>query len=178
MAKRNFPLSRVYTLLEPGPVVLVGTAHKGRRNLMTMSWHTMMEFEPPLIGCVISDRNHSFAALKATKQCTINIPTVELAGKVVAVGNTHGADVDKFARFGFTPKEATTVAAPLVQECYASLECIVVDTRLARDYCFFVLDVLKAWVDTSVKEPKTIHHRGHGTFVVDGRVMKLKSRMK
>jgi flavin reductase (DIM6/NTAB) family NADH-FMN oxidoreductase RutF len=37
MAKRTFPVSKVYGLLEPGPVVLVTTAHKGRANIMTMS---------------------------------------------------------------------------------------------------------------------------------------------
>jgi flavin reductase (DIM6/NTAB) family NADH-FMN oxidoreductase RutF len=54
MTKKSFPLSRVYRLLEPGPVVLVTTAHNGKTNIMTQSWHTMMEFEPPLVGCVIS----------------------------------------------------------------------------------------------------------------------------
>ena len=60
MAKRSFPLSKVYGLLEPGPVLLLTTAHKGRANVMTMSWHTMMEFEPPLVGCVVSGRDFSF----------------------------------------------------------------------------------------------------------------------
>jgi hypothetical protein len=50
--KKPFPLSRVYGHLEPGPVVLITTAHQGRVNIMTMSWHTMMDFEPPLVGCV------------------------------------------------------------------------------------------------------------------------------
>ena len=57
MAKRLLPLSKVYGLLEPGPVVLLTTIHKGRVNVMTMSWHTMMEFEPPLVGCVVSGRD-------------------------------------------------------------------------------------------------------------------------
>lgn len=178
MARRSFPLSRVYRLLETGPVVLLTTARKGRPNVMTMSWHLMMEFEPPLVGCVLSDRNDSFAALKSTKECVIGIPTVEIAKKVVACGNSHGSEVDKFEAFGLTPKTARTVAAPLVQECYANLECIVVDTRLVRDYCFFVLRVQQAWVDTAVKEPKTIHHCGKGEFRVAGRRIRLPSRMK
>src|SRR5664280_1002027 len=86
MAKRTLPLSKVYGLLEPGPVVLVTTAHKGRANIMTMSWHTMMEFEPPIVGCVISNRDYTFSILKQTKECVINIPTVELAAKVVGCG--------------------------------------------------------------------------------------------
>ena len=59
MTKRSFPLSKVYQLLEPGPVVMVTTAGKERANIMTMSWHTMMEFEPPMVGCVISNRNYT-----------------------------------------------------------------------------------------------------------------------
>ena len=57
MKRRPFkplPLSKVYQLLEPGPVVLLTTAHKGRANVMTMSWHMMVEFEPPLVACVVS----------------------------------------------------------------------------------------------------------------------------
>src|SRR3546814_15074247 len=70
MAKmKPLPLGNVYQLLEPGPVVLLSTATKaGRPNVMTMSWHMMMEFTPPLIGCVVSSGNHSFAALRATRQ--------------------------------------------------------------------------------------------------------------
>ncbi len=55
--KKTLPLSQVYRLMEPGPVVLLTTAQDGCVNVMTMSWHTVMEFEPPLIGCVISARN-------------------------------------------------------------------------------------------------------------------------
>jgi len=67
MSKEVFPLSKVYGLLEPGPVVLVSTVREGRANIMTMSWHTMLEFELPLVGCVISNGNFSFDNLQATK---------------------------------------------------------------------------------------------------------------
>ena len=178
MAKKSFPLSQVYRLLEPGPVVLVTTAEKGRPNIMTMSWHTMIEFEPPLVGCVITNRNHSFGVLKATKECVINIPTVELAAQVVGCGNTSGRKLDKFKAFGFTPAAASRVKPPLIDECYASLECKVVDAKLVAKYCFFILEVLKAWIDTSRKHPRTIHHLGRGAFMVAGRTIKLPSRKK
>jgi flavin reductase (DIM6/NTAB) family NADH-FMN oxidoreductase RutF len=176
--RRTFPLSRVYQLLEPGPVVLLTTARQGRPNVMTLSWHTMMEFEPPLVGCVVSDRNFTFAALKATKECVINIPTVELAKKVVACGNSSGRTVDKFTAFRLAPVPASRVAPPLIAECYANLECRVVDTRLAAKYCFFVLQVVKAWIDPARKRARTIHHLGHGAFMVAGRTIRLPSKMK
>jgi flavin reductase (DIM6/NTAB) family NADH-FMN oxidoreductase RutF len=178
MAKKSFPLSKVYGLLEPGPVVLVTTSRDGNPNIMAMSWHTMMEFEPPLVGCVISNRNYSFGLVKATKECVINIPTLEIAEKVVGCGNTSGAKVSKFKKFGLTPKPASKVVAPLVEECYANLECRVVDTKMVATYCFFILEVVKAWIDPTVKNPRTIHHLGSGNFMVAGKKIKLKSKMK
>ena len=178
MKKRSLALARVYRHLEPGPVVLVTTVRDGRPNVMAMSWHTMMEFEPPLVGCVISNRNHTFASLEATRECVINIPTVDLAPKVVRCGNTSGRRVDKFARFGLTAVPASRVSAPLIDECYANLECTIHDARLAARYNLFVLEVVKAWIDPSRKDPRTIHHRGRGEFMVAGKTIRLPSRAK
>ena len=178
MSKRSLPLSKVYRLLEPGPVVLLTSCLKGSPNIMTMSWHTMMEFEPPLIGCVISNQNHSFNTVKATKECVISIPTVELAEKVVACGNCSGRKTDKFKAFGFTPIPASYVKAPLLKECYANLECKIVDLKMVPKYCFFIMEVVKAWVDPVKKAPRTIHHLGQGEFSVDGKRIKISSKKK
>lgn len=175
---KNFPLSKVYQLLEPGPVVLLTTASKGRPNVMTMSWHTMVEFEPPLIACVVSSGDYSFAALRATGQCVIAIPALKLAPKVVQVGNTSGREIDKFKSFGLTALPAGQVRAPLIAECFANLECKVVNTRLVNSYNLFILEVVKAWSDPKQKRPKTIHHCGNGQFVVDGKTIKLPSKMR
>jgi flavin reductase (DIM6/NTAB) family NADH-FMN oxidoreductase RutF len=178
MSKKSLPLSHVYRLLEPGPVVLVSTADRTRPNIMTLSWHTMMEFEPPLVGCVISGRNHTFDILTATKECVINIPTVELAKQVVGCGNTSGKRVDKFQTFGLTPVAASQVKAPLIKECYANLECRVVDTRLVAAYNFFVLEVVKAWIARSRRRPRTMHHGGKGVFMVASEMIRLPSKKK
>jgi len=178
MAKRSYPHSKVYGLLEPGPVVMVTTARKDKANIMTLSWHTMMDFEPPVVGCVISNRNYTFNTLKATKECVINIPTLELAEKVVGCGNSSGRKIDKFTVFGLTQAAAACVKAPLIDECYANLECRVIDARMVATYNFFILEVLKAWINPARKDQRTIHHRGRGTFMVAGDTLTLPSRMK
>ncbi|MFA5923413.1 MAG: flavin reductase family protein [Methylococcaceae bacterium] len=175
---KEFSLAKVYQLLEPGPVVLLTTADKGKINVMAMSWHMMVEFEPPLVACIVSSADYSFATLRATRECVIAIPALELAPIVVQVGNTSGRDLDKFEAFGLTPLPAERVAPPLVAECFANLECKVTDTRLVNKYNLFVLEVLKAWIDPSQKTPKTIHHHGYGTFVVDGETITLKSKIR
>lgn len=180
--KRAFPLAQVYCLLEPGPVVLVTTARAGRQNIMPLSWHTMMEFEPPIVGCVISNRNHTFKILQATGECVINLPGVELAEKVVGCGNTSGRRVDKFKAFGLTPMSGAIVQAPLIVECHAHLECKVIDRTLVDRYNFFVVEVVKAWVDPRQKHPRTMHHQGEGVFMIAGRTIKrpspITSRLK
>ena len=173
MRKRNFPLSRVYRLLESGPVVMVTTAYKGKANVMSMSWHMMMEFEPPLIGCIISNRNYTFDILKNTKECVISIPTAALAKKVVDCGSTSGRTVDKFKAFGLTAKRAFRVKAPLIDECFANLECLVIDTKMIKKYNLFILKVVKAWINPAIRSPKTIHHVGRGEFRVDGRTIRF-----
>lgn len=176
--RKPCPLGKVYALLEPGPVLLMTTASGGQHNVMTLSWHTMLEFEPPRVGCVVSNRNHSFGLLTDAGECVLNIPTVELATAVVRCGNSSGARTDKFKRHGLTPVAGRVVAAPLIDECFACLECRVVDTRMVPDHGLFVLEVVQAWVDRSVRDPRTLHHRGHGRFMVAGETIRLPSRKK
>jgi len=178
MAKRNLPLSKAYGLLETGPVTLITTAHKGRTDIMSQSWHTMMEFEPPLVGCVVSANDYSFELLRASRECVISIPTVELAKQVVKIGNSCGREVDKFAEYKLTAVSGELVKAPLIDECYASLECRIADGGWVNKYNFFVLEVVKAWVDPTRKDPRTLHHRGNGAFMVAGETIKLRSAMK
>jgi flavin reductase (DIM6/NTAB) family NADH-FMN oxidoreductase RutF len=178
MPKKNFPLSKVYQLLEPGPVLMLTTSLKGEANVMTMSWHMMIDFTPPILACVVSDQNYTFNALKKTKECVLNIPTVELAKKVVEVGNTSGSKVNKFEKFHLAEEPASKVKAPLLTECYASLECKVIDMKMAAKYNMFILEVVKAWTRPAKKAPRTIHHCGNGVFVVDGDVIKLPSKKK
>ena len=167
-AKRDFPVSEVRRFLEPGPVVLVSSAWKGKRTIMTMGWHMIMEFEPALIGCIISNANHSFGLIRNSRQCVINIPTEDIASTVAKIGNSSGRDIDKFDSFGLTPEPGTHVRAPLIAECYASFECLLTDASQVRKYNMFIFEVVKAHVATSPKYPKTIHYRGDGEFMISG----------
>ena len=174
---QEMPASKAYRLLEPGPIVLVTTTQQGRPNIMTMGFHMVLQHAPPLIGCVIGPWDHSYKALQASGECVIAIPTVDLAAKVVDIGNCSGEKIDKFEAFGLTPRLAGDVAAPLIAECLANIECQVADTTLVEKYSLFILEAVKIWHDPKRKERRTIHHNGDGTFTVDGRVINLQDRM-
>lgn len=171
---RNLPLNKAFTLLEPGPVVLV-TTHDGKKpNVMTISWTMVLDFTP-LFAITTGAWNHSFAALRKTRECVIAVPTVDLIDKVVGIGTCSGADTDKFARFKLTPLPATVVAAPLIAQCLANIECKVVD-RIAR-HNIVVLEGVAAHVDATRKERRTLHAVGDGNFVVDGRRLDRRQAM-
>jgi flavin reductase (DIM6/NTAB) family NADH-FMN oxidoreductase RutF len=174
--KQDLPVSHIRRFLEPGPIVLVSSAWKGKTNIMTMGWHTVMEFAPSRIGCYIWDENHSFGLIKASKECAINIPTFNLIKQAVGIGNCSGTSIDKFKTFGLTPVPAARITAPLIQECYANFECRLVE-YLAR-YSFFVFEVVKAHVAAAPKYPRTFHYRGDGVFMVSGRNIALRSLFK
>ena len=176
MAKARLSLGKVYRLLEAGPVVLVSTLGPKGPNVMPMSWLTPMEFNPPLVGFVLSGRNYSFGLLDTLGECVINLPTVELLDKVVACGNVSGRRVNKFARFALTAAPSAKVQVPRVDDCYASLECKVVDRTLQDQYNFFIVRVVAAWQEKGVRNPRFLHHRGAGVFSTDGDPVQTNSR--
>ena len=75
MKKRDFPVQEVRRYLEPGPIVLVSSRWRGRSNIMTLGWHTVLEFTPSLIGLMISSGNYSHDMIRRSKECVINLPT-------------------------------------------------------------------------------------------------------
>lgn len=172
--KSDFPVSDIRRFLEPGPIILVSSFYKGERNIMTMGWHTVLEFSPSLVGCMLWSGNHSHEMVRRSRECVINVPEVHLAPVVAKIGNCSGASVDKFEKFKLTAVEGDEVRAPLIAECYASLECRIVDDRLRDKYNFFVFEVVKAHAPKSPKYPKTIHYRGEGMFMVAGRSINLR----
>ena len=163
---RKMKLSRVFTLIEPGPVVLVTTFDGNRNNIMTISWTMVLDFSP-VFAITTGAWNHSFAALQRTRECVIAIPTVDLLDRVVGIGTCSGTDTDKFAKFKLTAVAGKHVKAPLIKECLANVECKVVD--LVDKHNIVVLEAVAAYVDPARKERRTLHAVGDGTFIVDGR---------
>jgi flavin reductase (DIM6/NTAB) family NADH-FMN oxidoreductase RutF len=174
--KRDFPAGDIRRFLEPGPVVLVSSAHRDKTNIMTMGWHMVLEFSPSLVGCLISSANHSHGLIRRSRECVINVPTVELAATVVDIGNCSGAEVDKFERFKLTASPAVRVKAPLIAECHANLECKLIELR--DKYDLFIFEVVKAHAPARPKHPRTIHYRGDGMFMVAGRSLDLRRRFR
>ncbi|CAN7218430.1 flavin reductase family protein [Pseudoxanthomonas sp. LjRoot168] len=163
---KSLPVDRTRHYLEPGPVVLVSTAHNGERAIMTLGWHMMLGYD--LVGTYIWDANRSHALARASRACVINLPTEGLLDTVVRIGNCSSTEQDKFERFGLTALRSREVDAPRIAECHAQFECRLHETRITADYPLFVWRVVAAHVAPSPRVPRTVHYRGEGRFMVAG----------
>jgi len=173
---RTYPLSKVHRLIEPGPALLISTHGDDGPNLMTNAWNMPIR-HGGLIGLVVGPWDHSYAALSATRECVLGVGDASLAARIVDVGNVSGAHVDKWQLFGLTEAPASVVRAPLVRECFANIECRVVDDSLVDRYGLWVVEAVAAWLDEGRRGRGEIHHRGDGTFSVNGETLDLRDRM-
>ena len=162
---RRLDLRKAFTLIEPGPVVLVTTFDGKKNNIMTISWTIVVDFSPHF-AMTTGPWNHSYAALSKTRECVIAVPAADQLDAVVGIGTCSGAGTDKFERFGLTPAKGKHVKAPLIKECLANIECRVVD--VVEKHSIVVLKGLAAYLDRSREEKRTLHATGDGTFVADG----------
>ena len=171
---KEMQISKAFTLMESGPVVLVTTSDGKKNNIMTISWTMVMDFTP-IFAITTGPWNYSFAALQKSKECVISIPTVDMIDKIVGVGTCSGADTDKFEKFKLTPMKGKHVQAPLIKECLANIECKVID--IVKKHNIVVLEGIAAYFDNARKEKRTVHAVGDGTFIVDGRKLNRKKMM-
>jgi flavin reductase (DIM6/NTAB) family NADH-FMN oxidoreductase RutF len=171
---KKMQISKAFTLMESGPVVLVTTSDGKRNNIMTISWTMVVDFTP-IFAITTGPWNYSFAALRNSKECVISIPTVDMLDKIVGVGTCSGADIDKFEQFKLTPVKGKHVYAPLIKECLANIECKVID--IVKKHNIVVLEGIAAYFDNSRKEKRTVHAVGDGTFIVDGQKLNRKKMM-
>ncbi len=171
---RQLKLSKAFTLMESGPVVLVTTHDGQNNNIMTISWTMVMDFTP-VFAIVTGEWNHSYAALRKKRECVIAIPTVDMLDKVVGIGTCSGADTDKFAKFKLTALPGKVVTSPLIKECLANIECKVID--IIKKHNIVVLEAVAASINSARKEKRTVHAVGDGTFIIDGRKIDRKKMM-
>ncbi|MDD4932929.1 MAG: flavin reductase, partial [Methylacidiphilaceae bacterium] len=122
--------------------------------------------------------SHSFRLIRESGECVINLPTRALVDEVVGIGNTTGAEIDKFATFGLTQEESRVVNAPSILECCACFECRLAGDSLVRKCNFFLFEMMYARAARRPKHPETLHHTGNGAFMVSGKILSRRSKFR
>lgn len=179
-------LEKAYRLMNHGPVVLVTSAHTGRRNVMAAAWAMPLDFSPPKVAVVVDARSYTRGLIESSGEFALNIPCRNQVAAVIEAGTTSGRDGDKFARTGFTTFPAEQVAAPLIDGCVGWLECKVIpEPHNEKRYDLFIAEVVAAWSDDRVFRDgrwqaaeaglRTLHYLAGGTFFVTGETITVES---
>lgn len=130
MRKITFPIDKHKwsPSLIPGPIVLVSTYNMDRvPNVAPKSWVQMVSFEPPVMMFSGGRGNTTENNILETGFFAMNFVDSSLAKTVY--GSLQWQGTERIEKCGFTLVPASKIAAPLVDECKAHLECRLIDTR-------------------------------------------------
>lgn len=185
---KTVELQHASRLVNHGPTVLITSAHGGRTNVMAAAWSMPVEFTPPRIAVVIDKKTFTRELVIASGHFGICIPGTRLVDVTHAVGGVSGRDLDKFERYGLSPRAGPVLGLPLLEEnCAAWLECRLIrepHAEDAYDTCF--AEVVAAAADARIfvnghwnysddnRELQSIHHLGGGNFSGAGGLLRAR----
>ncbi len=141
----------------PCPTSLVVTGTMENANIVTIAWVSLLTSQPPTLGISVGTRGFSGEAIKANKDFTVNIATVDIMTEADFCGIRSGKDVDKFRETGLTKMPSSIVNSPIIKECPLNLECKLADWRIIGRTNHFVGEIVETHVDTNkLKDPEDI----------------------
>lgn len=144
-------------LLLPRHTVLVTCLDKknSRTNIITIGWSSPVSHKPLIVAVAVSPRRYSFELIKEQQEFVINIPSIKYAEDSNWCGRKSGKKYDKFSETDFTQSPAKKINTPIINECYANLECKVIDELEAGDHTTFFGEVVYAQAQKdAIKEVK------------------------
>jgi len=180
MPKKEIELGYATRLVNHSPVSLITVAAKGQVDIVAVGWLTPLSVQPPLIGIAISPRRYSHDLIRRAGEFVINIAQADMLKQVEYCGSISGEADDKFKAAGFTPGEPRRVSVPLINECFAAIECGLVEVLPLGDHSFFVGQALTVWADPVAfevywkpenEEGRTLNHfGGHSYGIIEKRL--------
>lgn len=170
--KTSIPLNNASRLINSGEVILVTSAYKDKRNIITLAWVTPLSRAPALVGISIAKAHFSAELIQKSGEFIINVPSLEMLDKVMFCGKHSGRDVDKFSEAKLTAQKAERlVKTPLIDECIGHLECYLRDIKETGDHLLFIGEVIYASAEQGifsevwdVDKVKLIYHLGGKIF--------------
>lgn len=144
-------MKNTYKLLGMGEVIVVTTFDGKKHNVAPFAWHTPLDFDPFMLGAVIASSSKTFANIKKTGECVINILTADKAKLVHKLGQETGFTKDKM-------KGPNTFSAKKVKPL--CLEGIVAWIEME------MVEVIKKY-DLSILKARTVYAR-KGAFGREG----------
>jgi len=150
MMKATLSQCRVH-FARPERIVWAVAAHDGRRSICPLGWKMNTSGSPPMMAVSVAPSRFTHGLIAGSGEFVLAWPGEELAEATLFCGTHSGRDVDKFKQLKLTPLPGERVAAPLVAECIANLECRLAGQFTSGDHTIFVGEILAAWVNEAPK---------------------------
>ena len=116
-------------LIVPRPIGWIGSiSADGTPNLAPYSFFNAVSGMPPtfVFSPGRGGRKDTLANVREVGEFTINVVTAEVVEAMNATAASLPADVDEFEAAGLTAVPSTSVRPPMVGECKANIECVVI----------------------------------------------------
>jgi flavin reductase (DIM6/NTAB) family NADH-FMN oxidoreductase RutF len=152
---------RITTLANPRQVILVSTRAEGKDNLIALSWHTPLSFEPMLYAISVGKTRYSLELLRKSKCFVVNFMDKKFENEIWYCGSHTGKKVDKFKETGLEKEEAETINSPIIKQCLGYLECQIIKEIEVGDHILFIGQVKKYDLK---KEGKRLFHLHQNKF--------------
>lgn len=120
---------------------------KSDTNIIAVSFCMPVSKKPPLIACAIGKETYSYKLIDKIEEFIVNVPEEKLKPKIYYCGYHSGHQVDKFKETGLNFKEGKSVSAPIINECFAHMECIVKQKIRTGDKILFIGEVIEAYAE-------------------------------
>jgi len=144
--KNELPVSEGLRQLPIRPVYLLSTAHKRKKNIITIGMFAYFSGKPSLVGVGIAPSRYSFDMIRQSREYVVNVVDEKLMDAVRICGEKSGREVDKFKLAKLTPEKGIRVKAPCIKESPVSIECKVIQEVEAGDHVWFLGEVLATHV--------------------------------
>lgn len=150
MAKSPLPPERLsdhWNLLQPSrPALLTTLNADGSVNVAPFGWNMPVSANPPRVAVALvnSPPNLTLTNILREREFVLNVPTMQVAEKLVRASYHHPRGVSKFTAIGFGRLEPSVVRTPGIAECRASLECRLHSHVVAGDHTLVLGDVMAA----------------------------------
>lgn len=126
----------------PRIAIVVSAACDGTKDAMVAAWHTPLSANPPLYGVAVAEKRYTYELINKSQTFAINFLPMEKIQLVAALGATKGKEVDKFQAFAVSWRTGVKIAAPILEDAYATYECNLVGDHIYGDHHLLVGEIL------------------------------------
>jgi flavin reductase (DIM6/NTAB) family NADH-FMN oxidoreductase RutF len=132
----------------PLGVVWGGGGGGGQANFMPVGWISRVNFQPPMLAISLAKTHYTCEGIREHKQFSVNVPGLDLLGKVDYCGLVSGKEADKAKLFSIF--YSGLEYAPLISECRLCLACTLVQTVSLATNDLFLGEIVEACAEGGV----------------------------